>query len=164
MSEEKPKSEEKEELITDNRGYWGYRELTNKELKSVSGAGCGCGSCGVGCGIGCGVGEADPGPAEADPGPAPEAPAPEAPAPQAPGPEWGIGVIDPNAPFDMQNMIEKGTVDTPAKGDINLSAGGEINPNTDPNMPNFPAPSPDTDPNMPNFPAPFENPPSLPSI
>ncbi len=46
---------ERMELIADNRGYWGYRELTEKELKSVAGGGCGCG-CGCGCGAGADAG------------------------------------------------------------------------------------------------------------
>ena len=35
-------------LIADHRGYWGYRELTEEELKRVSGGGCGCGGGGDG--------------------------------------------------------------------------------------------------------------------
>src|SRR5712691_9282386 len=48
-------------LIADHRGYWGYRELTEEELKRVSGGGCGCGDGGDG-----GGGGADDGGSDAD--------------------------------------------------------------------------------------------------
>jgi hypothetical protein len=39
--------EQQKPLKADHRGYWGYRELTEEELKHVGGSGCGCG-CGCG--------------------------------------------------------------------------------------------------------------------
>ena len=47
-------SDKQEQLIAESRGYWGYRELTEEELKRVSGSGCG-GGCGCGCGAGGGA-------------------------------------------------------------------------------------------------------------
>jgi hypothetical protein len=48
---------EQEEMSAQNRGYWGYRELTQEELQQVSGAGCGggCGGCGGSVGDGSGA-------------------------------------------------------------------------------------------------------------
>src|SRR6266851_8517058 len=34
-------SDKQTQLIAETRGYWGYRELTEEELKRVSGGGCG---------------------------------------------------------------------------------------------------------------------------
>jgi len=41
-------SDKQGQLIAESRGYWGYRELTEEELKRVSGGGCGCGGGGDG--------------------------------------------------------------------------------------------------------------------
>ncbi len=53
-------SDKQGQLIAESRGYWGYRELTEEELKRVSGGGCGCGGGGDGGGDG-GDGGADDG-------------------------------------------------------------------------------------------------------
>jgi hypothetical protein len=75
--------EQQKSLSPENRGYWGYRELTEEELKHVGGSGCGCG---CGCGGGGGGGDSDsdasdPGTATDIPGDGSVPPDPTAPQP-----------------------------------------------------------------------------------